>query len=91
MTIGTTLAIYVQLFCGLLWWGILLRVVLSWISAGSGLPLFRLLIEVTEPVLGPLRRFLPTFGMIDLSPFVALLLIQVLQGIFLPGLARIGA
>ncbi len=91
MTIGITLATYVQLFCGLLWWGILIRVLLSWISAGSGLPLFRLLIEVTEPVLGPLRRLLPTFGMIDLSPFVALLLIQVLQGIFLPSLVRLGA
>ena len=34
------------------------------------------LYRVTEPVLGPVRRILPNFGAVDLSPFVVLLLIQ---------------
>ena len=32
--------------------------------------------RLTEPVLAPVRRFLPNFGNIDLSPLVVLLLIQ---------------
>jgi len=38
-----------------------------------------LLYRVTEPVLRPLRRFLPNLGGIDISPVVALLLIIVIQ------------
>ena len=34
------------------------------------------LYRATEPVLAPIRRILPSFGAVDLSPFVALLLIQ---------------
>jgi YggT family protein len=32
--------------------------------------------RLTEPVLAPVRRFMPNFGNIDLSPLVVLLLIQ---------------
>ena len=38
-----------------------------------------LLYRVTEPVLRPIRRFLPNLGGIDISPVVALLLIIVIQ------------
>ena len=38
-----------------------------------------LLYRVTEPVLRPIRRFLPNLGGIDISPVVALLLIIFLQ------------
>lgn len=36
-------------------------------------------IQVTEPILAPIRRVLPNFGMIDFSPLVAILLLNVLQ------------
>ena len=35
------------------------------------------LYRVTDPVLRPIRRVLPTFGNVDFSPWVALLLIQL--------------
>ena len=38
-----------------------------------------LLYRVTEPVLRPIRRFLPNLGGIDISPVIALLLIIVIQ------------
>ena len=44
------------------------------------------LYRVTEPVLAPFRRILPTFGAVDLSPFVVLILIQVVA---IPLLARL--
>ena len=40
--------------------------------------------RVTEPMLGPLRRVLPTFGMFDFSPMVALLILFFIQN-RLPG------
>jgi YggT family protein len=36
-------------------------------------------VRVTEPVLNPIRRFLPLFGNVDLSPLLAILLLQALQ------------
>jgi len=45
------------------------------------------LYRITEPALRPIRRVLPTFGSIDLSPVVLIILIYVAQAI----LARIYA
>ncbi|HWT09713.1 MAG TPA: YggT family protein [Roseomonas sp.] len=35
--------------------------------------------RVTEPVLRPIRRFLPNLGGVDLSPLVLILLLQALR------------
>jgi YggT family protein len=57
---------------------IFLRAIFSWfVPPGSDNVIMRLLRDVTEPVLAPLRRVLPTMGMLDLSPFVAMILLQV--------------
>jgi YggT family protein len=39
--------------------------------------------EVTTPILGPIRRRLPAFGGVDLSPMVAVLLIGVIESLVL--------
>jgi YggT family protein len=39
----------------------------------------RIIVEVTDPVVAPLRRVIPPLGMIDISFLVAILLIQVLM------------
>lgn len=57
---------------------IFIRVLLSWFPIDPRNPLVTLLYDVTEPVLEPLRRVIPRMGMFDLSPLVALLLIQLL-------------
>jgi YggT family protein len=81
-------------FVGWLGWvlsaAIIIRVLLSWFAMGNiGGPVFRLLDDVTEPILAPLRRVIPTLGMFDLSPIVALILInfitQMLQAALLHG------
>ena len=68
---------------------ILIRVVVSWINPNLHYynPLLRLVWDITEPILGPLRRY-AVFGMADFSPFIALLLLEVLQSIILQLLAR---
>jgi YggT family protein len=59
---------------------ILGRVLLSFIdpSPFPDTPLKRVLWALTEPILGPLRRWLPPVGMFDLSPLVAILILSVL-------------
>jgi YggT family protein len=37
------------------------------------------LTRVTDPVLNPLRRIMPNFGNVDISPLIAILLLQALQ------------
>ncbi len=39
------------------------------------------LVQVTEPILAPIRRVLPTFGMLDFSPLVAILLLSLIQAL----------
>lgn len=63
----------------ILQWAILIRVLLSWLPmAGIRLdpynPIIKILYDITDPILVPLRRF-TTFGMMDLSPIVAFLII----------------
>lgn len=67
---------FVQFLAQALVIAIILRAVFSWFDPQAGSPVSRLLIEVTEPIISPLRRVVPTIGMLDLSPFVAILLIQ---------------
>lgn len=56
---------------------IILRAIFSWfVPPGSDNAIMRFLRDVTEPMLAPLRRVLPSMGMLDLSPFVAIILIQ---------------
>ncbi len=43
----------------------------------AGIP--RFLWDVTEPVLAPVRRILPPFGGLDLSPLVVIILLQIVN------------
>lgn len=58
---------------------ILLRVLLSWIRPDPRNPLVQLLYQITEPILAPLRRYIPPFGGLDITPMVALLLLELLH------------
>jgi YggT family protein len=59
--------------CALL---ILVRVVLSWLPVDHDQAWVRFLVDVTEPLVGPIRMVLPPIGGLDFSPFVAMLLLQ---------------
>lgn len=66
---------------------ILIRVLLSWVNVNPYRPavrhpLVRLLEQITDPVLSPLRRAIPPIGgTIDISPVVALILLEVVRRI----------
>ena len=55
------------------------RFIAQLIDAAGRNPITRTLIDVTEPILAPVRRIMPATGGIDFSPTVVLLLLFVLQ------------
>ena len=54
---------------------VLVYALISWLQPGS--PIHGLLGRLAEPLLAPLRRFLPSVGGVDLSALVLLLLLQI--------------
>jgi len=66
-------------FLGLYTLAIFVRIVLTWFGTSYANPLMRFLVRLTEPLLAPLRRSLPTVGMFDVSPIVAFLIVWVCQ------------
>lgn len=55
------------------------RALLSWFDPGMQWGISRVLADVTEPIIAPIRRVIPPLGMIDISFIVAIILIQVLE------------
>ncbi|MBM3656701.1 MAG: YggT family protein [Actinomycetota bacterium] len=61
---------------------IFVRIILSWFPSQPGGALGsvnRVLIQVTEPVLGPARRLIPSLGPIDISPIVVVIALGFVQ------------
>ena len=58
---------------------ILARVLLSWIHVKPGNRVVAFIHQLTEPVLGFFRRILPRFGMLDLSPLIAFIVLDFAQ------------
>ena len=79
-------------------WIIIINAVLSWLVAFNILNtqnryVFSVLdatYKMTDPALNKIRRFIPTFGSIDVSPVVLILILMFLRNIifeiFAPGL-----
>ena len=57
---------------------ILARVVISWVMPSGGGELVAFVYSATEPILAPIRRILPPLSGFDLSPMVAILLLQAI-------------
>jgi YggT family protein len=61
-----------------LWVLILARVLLSWVDPGGRGRVAAFVIQMTEPILAPVRKALPRTGMFDLSPMIVLIVLGVL-------------
>jgi YggT family protein len=68
---------------------ILARVLLSWVPVSRDNRLVLFILEITEPILGPIRRVVPPLGGLDLSPMIAWILIEMAQRVLLTILARV--
>lgn len=89
-----TLLQIVQVLLNVLWWIIVIQAVLSWLIAfnviNTGNDFVRSLWEglrkLTEPLYRPIRKILPDFGALDLSPIVVLLIVFILSNIVIPNI-----
>lgn len=80
---------FINVLAGALTLAIFVRVVLSWIpNARLPFGLGEFVWGVSEPILAPIRRAMPFLGGIDFSPFVALLLINLVSTVLVRVLPR---
>ena len=68
----------IRLLCELLTVAIFLRAILTWFVTRPN-TLTMVLDRITEPILEPLRRIMPRTGMIDITPLVAIVLLQIIS------------
>ncbi len=67
---------------------ILIRVLLTWVNISPFHPAVRILHQVTDPVILPLRRLIPPIGgTVDVSPIAALIILQIVNRILISLLA----
>ena len=85
----------VQVLLNVATWVILIQAILSWLLAfivintynDTVRVVWEALRKITEPVYRPIRRVLPDFGALDLSPLVVLLILYILSNIIVPAIA----
>jgi YggT family protein len=85
----------VDLLLSVLMWIIIVQAILSWLVAFNVIntyndfvrQLLYALDRITEPLYRPVRKIMPDFGALDLSPMVVLLVIYILRNIILPSVA----
>lgn len=86
----------IQLLLNVVWWIIVVQAILSWLIAFNVInthsefvrSVWNALQRMTEPMYRPIRRILPDFGALDLSPLVVLLILYILSNIVLPSIAQ---
>ena len=84
------LAQVIDLLLTVLYWLILARAIISWVSPDQFNPIVQFLYRTTDPILEPIRRLLPTMG-IDISPILAFLGIMFLQSFLVRTLVDLGS
>ncbi|RMH60130.1 MAG: YggT family protein [Zetaproteobacteria bacterium] len=69
---------------------VIARAVLSWVSPDPYNPIVRTIMQLSEPLLYPVRRRLPLLGGIDFSPMLVLLVIIFLDDFLVASLQMMG-
>jgi len=72
---------FIRILCEVLTIAIFARAIISWFPVNPGNRLVALLYQITEPILDPLRRIIPRVGMMDITPMIAIILLQVIAGL----------
>jgi YggT family protein len=78
------------------WWIIVVQAILSWLIAFNVInthndfvrSVWQALDKMTEPLYRPIRKIMPDFGALDLSPMVVLLILYILMQVILPNMLQ---
>lgn len=60
---------------------LIVMIILSWVAPQAGNPAALLVMQLVQPIMAPVQRVIPPLGMIDLSPIVVFLAINLIDGI----------
>lgn len=55
------------------------RSLFSWIDPALRTPVGRILRDITEPIIAPIRQVVPTAGALDFSPMIAVFVLIILR------------
>ncbi|WP_251975673.1 YggT family protein [Salinicola avicenniae] len=67
---------------------LIIMIILSWVAPQASHPGALLVMQIVEPIMAPVRRIIPPLGMIDLSPIVVFIAINLLDSLVVGSLAR---
>lgn len=87
----------ISMLLTLVWWVFLVMIIMSWLISFNVINtrnqlvagLWRVLNQITEPILRPIRRVIPPMGGLDLSPIVVFVIIFFLQSFIANDLPRL--
>jgi YggT family protein len=79
---GAFVSNFLQFLFMALWALVFGRVIMSWVDPQGRNQISAFLIQVTEPLLGPVRRLMPQTGMMDFSPLIVLIVLSFLWRAF---------
>jgi len=76
-----------SLILNLVWWVFLIMIIMSWLISFNVINtrnqfvanVWRIINQITDPILRPIRRIIPPLGGLDLSPIIVFIIIFFLQ------------
>ncbi|KHL69259.1 hypothetical protein SF06_19910 [Pseudomonas flexibilis] len=68
-----------SLFLKIFFFSLIVSAILSWVAPRTYNPTAQLVQQICEPVLAPIRRFMPNLGVVDISPIFALIALHLLD------------
>lgn len=74
----------------ILYWLIIVRALISWVNPDPFNPIVQFLYRTTDPILAPIRKFIPNLGPLDISPIIAFFLLYFLKMFLVSTLVDLG-
>lgn len=76
------------LIVSIYYFGMFIIIIASWIAPHSYNPALSLLQQIIDPLLAPLRKIIPPLGMLDLSPMIFIMILQIVRSFIIPAIAQ---
>ena len=74
-----TLLVAVDVAFNVYVWILIARILLSWFKYNPYHPLIRFICDLSDPYLNLFRRFIPPLGPLDISPVVAIFVLEIIK------------
>jgi len=69
---------------------VLIRIILSWVAPSSYNPMISLVYSLSEPIMAPAKRLIPSFSGLDLSPIVVFIVLSLIEKVLIQPVLDVG-